>query len=46
LAEVEAMSPDEVDGLMELWPENDTDPDFLDDHMVTVGFEGRCGWRD
>ncbi|KAF2871772.1 hypothetical protein BDV95DRAFT_48992 [Massariosphaeria phaeospora] len=39
LKEVAAMSPDEVDGMMETWPENDADPEFLDDHMVTIGYK-------
>jgi hypothetical protein len=37
LTDIEAMSPDEVDGMLEMWPENDIDPKFLDDHMITVG---------
>lgn len=37
LAEVEAMSPDEVDGMLELWPENDQEPKYLEDHMITIG---------
>ncbi|KAH7395021.1 hypothetical protein DE146DRAFT_756900 [Phaeosphaeria sp. MPI-PUGE-AT-0046c] len=37
LAEIEGMSPDEVDGMLELWPENDQEPKYLEDHMVTIG---------
>jgi hypothetical protein len=37
LAEIEAMSPDEINGTLEMWPENDMDPRFLDDHIITIG---------
>jgi hypothetical protein len=37
LAEIEAMSPNEVHGMREMWPETDMDLRFLNDHMITVG---------